>query len=518
MNPAAAAQSQYCIVPISIHSAAVNQHPLTTYLALLWLLCACTAASTASATTYDLPTLGAPASTALSPARAQRLGQRVVAQLLQAGRIVEDVELRQYLRQVGTRLLAPTSHDADAFRFFMVANPAINAFALPGGYIGINAGLITETDNESELASVMAHEIAHITQRHIARQIQATQGMQWATLAAVLAAAIAGSGDGDAIQAAITGSISAMRQRRISFTRAHELEADRIGIRMLAAAHFDPDAMAAFFETMQRHARLYGRHLPQILLTHPVNNTRIAEARARAQDYPDPTVMESADYAVMKERTRVLTQPRRSQLLDYYRSQGAPEKTPAAKDYGYALTLARVGRADDAVAILQRLARTHPDQSYYATALARAQATAGHTQAALATLKNARQRFPDAPAITLEYAATLMDSGQPRAARAFLLRQPELTRHNYHAQKLLARIAGRNNNRGEAYYHQALYHRLRGAYVPAIRRLRSALHEADLSSIDQHRLDALLGQIIAQCKAAWPNGACRQQVLRQNRR
>lgn len=495
----------------------MRKQNLIKHLLVVWFACAGTWMSVAAASDYNLPSLGEPASTVLSPSHAQHLGQRVVAQLLQSGRVIEDLELRHYLRDVGKRLLAPTAHDIDDFRFFLVDNSAINAFALPGGFIGVNAGLIRATSNESELAGVMAHEISHITQRHIARQLQATQGMQWATLAAVLAAAIAGGGDGDAMQAAITGSISVMQQQRISFTRAHEFEADRIGIRMLAAAHFDPDAMASFFETMQRRARLYGHHLPQILLTHPVNNTRIAEARARAQDYPNPTVVESPAYPIMKQRTRVLTTAQRSKLLDYYHRLDAPESTPAAKDYGYALTLVRVGRAEHAVRILKQLVDTHPQQMHYVVALARAQRAAGDARAALTLIEHASQQFPQAPAVALTHAQLLFNTGQLANARAFLLKQPRFTNSHYQAQHILARIAGRQGKLGEAYYRQALYHRLRGAYVPAIRRLRSALHNQAIDAIDHRRLDALLGQIIQQCKAAWPNGACREHVLNRRR-
>lgn len=482
-------------------------------LPILWLACIVAGAGAAAAQGYNLPTLGEPASTVLSPAESQRLGTRVIAQLYQAGRLMEDVELHHYLQQVGARLVRPTRHDPDDFYFFIIDKSAINAFALPGGYIGIFAGLLLETDNESELAAVLAHETAHVTQRHIARQIQATQGLQWAALAAILAAAIAGGGDGDAVQAAIAGGISAIQQQRINYTRAHEFEADRIGIRRLAAANFDPDAMASFFETMQRHARLYGRQLPQILLTHPVNNTRIAEARARAQDYQSVKVIESDDYAIMKERARVLTEPRRGELLAYYRRLGAPDATPAAKDYGYALTLAHAGRAERATQILHRLVENHPRQAHYVVALARAQTANGNIEAALDTLQAALKQFDSRPALMLEYAATLLNNDQPQAARAFLGEHPRLTRNSYHAQKILARVAGQQGKLGEAYYRQALYHRLRGNYVQAIRKLRTALHRDDLRDIDRSRLEALLDQIIAQCKTAWPDGQCRKRVL-----
>lgn len=468
----------------------------------------------AAATDYNLPSMGEPANNTLSPREEKRIGGRIFTQFLQAGHIIEDPELRQYVSSIGARLVNATSHSTSEFRFFVVNSPAINAFALPGGYIGINAGLILATRSESELAGVLAHEISHVTQRHIARQIAATKGMKWATLAAMLGAAIAGGGDPDAVQAAITGGMSIMQQQQITYTRVHELEADRIGIRLLAKAHFDPKAMAAFFETMQRHASLYGNKLPQILLTHPVSNTRIAEARARAADYPSPQVIESVDYASIKERVRFLTTFPRSDLLTYYQRLDAPQKTSAAQDYGYALVLAHSARASRAVDILQRLVAAHPQQPLYVTALSRAQGYAGQPGAALATLQNALDTFPDDRALLLQYAINLRNGGQPDAARAFVQTHPQLLQHSYKAQALLAQIAGAAGKFGEAYYRRAMYRRMRGAYVPAIRQLRATLHNASLRQLDRTRLEALLDQIITQCKVAWPDGKCKQLVLR----
>lgn len=492
-------------------------HRRVTGLLIVVLACLWPWLGASAAGTYNLPALGQPASTTLSPVQERRIGARFFSHMLRAGRIVEDAELRQYIQQLGERLVQFTSESPDEFRFFVVKSSAINAFALPGGFIGINAGLILKTETESELASVLAHEISHVTQRHIARQIAATKGTKWVTLAALLGAAIASGGDGDAIQAAITGSISIRRQQQISYTRAHELEADRIGIRLLAKAHFDPRAMAHFFETMQRHARLYGDHLPQILLTHPVNNTRIAEARARAADYPSPNVVESAAYAIMKERTRVLTNTQRSNLLAHYRSRGAPDNTADAQDYGYALALTHVGQAKRAIQILQRVSQGSPGQVHYVLALARAQAQAGQTKTALNTLEQALSRFASSPALKLTYATILVHSGQLSAAGAFLHTHPSLTQHSYQAQALLARIAGSQGKLGEAYYRQALYRRLRGAYIPAIRKLRGALRRPNLAQLDQYRLEALLDQVIAQCKRAWPQDGCTRRFLHKQR-
>lgn len=476
------------------------------------LIAATLVASLASAADYELPSIGQPADAYLSPVEGDKLGRQVVAQLLARGLIIEDVQLREYLTSVGAQLAQHTTRDASAFRFYPIKSPQVNAFALPGGYMGINAGLITETGNESELAGVMGHEMAHVTQRHIARQIEATSGMGWATAAAILLAAIAGGGDPDAISAAVTAGVSHLGQQQTNFTRAHEFEADRVGIRIMAEAGFDPNAMASFFEKMQRRARLYGNQLPEILLSHPVSNTRMAEAETRARKYPSRDVQESDAYAVMKERARVLMSKQYGDLLHYYESRRNGDDNPPALNYGYALTLARLGRSTDGINLLRPLAAQHPQSRAYLLALAETQAQAGATAEARRLLEQARERFPNSLSVKLDYASVLVEDNDPDAARAFLIQNHDLLAQSAEAQQLLARIAGEQNNLGEAYYRQAKYYQLRGNYGPAINQLRTALQTADLNAFDKARLRALLKQMIDACHAAWSERECREQV------
>lgn len=476
------------------------------------LVAATLVASLASAADYELPTIGQPANAYMSPAKEDKLGRQVVAQLLARGLVIEDVQLREYLTTVGARLARHTARDASAFRFYPINSPQVNAFALPGGYMGINAGLITETDNESELAGVMGHEMAHVTQRHIARQIEATSGMGWATAAAILLAAIAGGGDPDAISAAVTAGVSNLGQQQTNFTRAHEFEADRVGIRIMAESGFDPNAMASFFEKMQRRARLYGNQLPEILLSHPVSNTRMAEAESRASRYPSREVQESDTYAVMKERARVLMSKQYSDLLRYYDGRRSGRDDPPALDYGYALTLARLGRSQEALDLLRPLVERFPQSQAYLLALAGIQTQAGATAQARQLLERAREAFPNSLSVKLDYASVLVEDDDPEAARAFLIRHHDLLDQSSEAQQMLARIAGEQNNLGEAYYRQAKYYQLRGNYGPAINQLRTALQTADLNAFDKARLRALLTQMVDACHAAWSERECREQV------
>ena len=479
------------------------------------LACLTVVSTVASARDYQLPSIGQPADAYMSPAEEDKIGRQVVAQLLERSLIIEDVQLREYLTSIGTRLAEHTSSDASAFRFYPIDSSQINAFALPGGYIGINAGLVTETETESELAGVVGHEMAHVTQRHIARQIEATSGMGWATAAAILVAAIAGGGDPDAISAAVTAGVSNLGQQQTNYTRAHEFEADRIGIRTLAAADFNPDGMASFFEKMQRRSRLYGNQLPEILLSHPVSNTRMAEAESRAKDYPSPSVHESDAYPLMRERARVLMSRQLGELVRYYeqRRADADDGQPnAAIDYGYALALSRIGRNAEAAQILAPYVEENPDSKAFTLALADAYSQAGDTGRARDMLETARRQFPRSPAVKLDYARLLVDGNDPEAARAFLMQDRDLLGQSSEAQQMLAQVAGQQNNLGEAYYRQAKYYELRGAFAPAINQLRTALQTAELNAFDKARLRALLDQMVRACHSAWSERECREQV------
>lgn len=495
----------------------MSAHPFFTRWLVGCLACLMSLSTLAASRDYQLPTIGQPADNYMSPAEEDKLGRQVVSELLARGMIVEDTQLSEYLGQVGSRLASHTSRNPSDFRFYVIDSTQVNAFALPGGYIGVNAGLITETDNESELAGVMGHEIAHVTQRHIARQIEATSGMGWATAAAILVAAIAGGGDPDAISAAVTAGVSNLGQQQTNYTRAHEFEADRIGIRTLAASDYDPDAMASFFEKMQRRSRLYGNQLPQILLSHPVSNTRMAEAEARAQDYSGIDVHESPGYALMKERVRVLAGRQLGDLAQYYEQRRNDTGHTPALDYGYALVLTRLGRNADAIDLLSPLAEAHPELPTYKLALAHAYSQDGQLDEARRLLTQLRERFPDNVAAKLDYAQTLVDSGDGEAVRNYLLGQEALLARAPEAQRMLAEAAGRRDNLGEAYYRQAKYYAMRGAYPQAINQLRTALQTADLNAFDKSRLRAQLDQLAQACHAAWSERECRERVTADSR-
>ncbi len=206
-----------------------------------------------TSTGNDLPDIGSPASSTLSLDDEFHIGLQVMRQLRDEGQVIEDPECTEYLQALGSRIVAQATGDsAQRFTFFFVHDNTINAFALPGGFIGVNYGLVLATRNEAQLAGVLAHEIAHVTQRHIARRVRSQGRQSIATVAAILAAILVGAatGSSDATMGGIAMAQGAAMQQSINFTRANENEADRVGMCFLAAAGFDPYGMPDFFETM----------------------------------------------------------------------------------------------------------------------------------------------------------------------------------------------------------------------------------------------------------------------------
>lgn len=258
-----------------------------------------------------LPNLGSSAGNIASPEEQRQYGFYVLHELRNQNAVLDDALLADYLNTLGYKLVSYSPQPDQSFTFFIVRENEINAFALPGGFVGVNAGLITTSDTEGELAAVLAHEVSHVTQNHLIRAVEAEQKMTPLMLAGMLLAVVAASKSSPySTSNSDIGAIAAVQglaeQMRINFTRADEAEADRVGIATLAKAGFDPDAMAGFFERMQRALRpgFDENDVPALLMDHPVTTTRITEAKARAEQIKKeyrPTVTVGDVEAVPKE-------------------------------------------------------------------------------------------------------------------------------------------------------------------------------------------------------------------------
>ena len=445
----------------------------------------------------QLPEMGTAGGSALSLEDEYRLGRMVMRGLRESGQLVDDPEIGEYLQSVGLRLSSLAQDGNRSFNFFLVKDPAINAFALPGGFIGIHSGLLMETANESELAGVLAHEIAHVTQRHIARRLESQSRTNLVSAAAMLAAILLGSvAGGNASMGAVSAVQGLTAQQQINFTRENEYEADRVGIGTLAAAGFDPNAMPAFFDTMGRRTQLGPNGMPELLRTHPVTSARIAESKGRASQYPPVDPGESLSYSLMKERVRVLTTPAGLDPREYYEStiENEPDAS-IAQIYGRALAQVMAGDPASAIPALEKLRASRTDVLQFHTALGQAQLAAGDVRGALATLEKARELAPRNVPVTMRYAEALMRSSRPKRAHEVLL---DLFNNVPPTQDQIRQTAMAANAAGDvadAYSYMAEYHLMSADLPLAMNQLELALSVPNITEVQRRRYSARLNEL-----------------------
>lgn len=450
-----------------------------------------------AATPLILPELGEPADLSLSPAQEAKIGDEVAAELYRGGYELDDVELSDYINSMGWKLAAKGSATPPKFRFFVIGDPRINAFAVPGGVIGVNAGLMLYADNESELAGVIGHEQAHVTQRHLARTANDTSTANLATYAAILAAIIAGSGNPDVILGALAVGQTVNYQREVNYTRQHESEADSIGIRTMAEAGYDPEGMATFFSKLEQQSRLYNSQLPDILRTHPVNTARIAEARSRAAQTPKVTLKPNPEFALMKARTRVLMASTPSAAMDEMGSRLRANDKSLGTQYGYAFALFSAGRASDALAALAPVLTAMPRQTNVNLLQAQLLQATGKRDEALALFAKTTALNPrSAPAVIL-HARALLDADKPLEARQLLLGFDPAHGELPEQHRLLSEGSRLLKNTGDAQFEMANYELARGDLRAALTQVDAGLRLSSLSEQERQRLESQRSQLIA---------------------
>jgi len=409
----------------------------------------------------DLPSMGGSADAYLNPEQEKRLADSFMRNVRQSLIVVDDAELDDYISNLGYRLVANSEQHNMEFNFFIVQEPAINAFAAPGGYIGINSGLFLDTRSEGELASVLAHEIAHITQKHLARAIEKASKISLPTTAALIAAIILSSQNSQLGQAAITATAAGASQAQINFTRGNEQEADMVGIQTLSRAGFDPRDMPLFFDRLQKASRLYNDNVPEFLQTHPVTHDRIAETMSRAERLPRGTGASSRMYYLARAKLRVLTSSNPKHAVSFFRAQlnNTTSDEQEAVHYGYALALGKTEQLGTARTELEKLIDHHPDQISYIVAMAQLEIAEGHTDTGLRRFSKALQIYPNNRPLTLYYSKALIDAGDGQHARqllAPLLRSADAKPTEYQlmarAQELSGRISAAHEALAEYYF------------------------------------------------------------------
>ena len=439
----------------------------------------------------ELPDIGSPADAVLSKSDEARIGRAIMRNIRMSGQIVEDPLVTEYINEIGHRIAAQANDGDHSFTFFVVDDPNINAFALPGGYVGVHTGLLDATRNEDELAGVLAHEVAHVTQRHIARAVHANQRQSILSTAIMLGAILAGAagGSGDAMQGAIAVAQGTAAQQQINFTRSNEYEADRIGIGALADAGFDPQGMASFFEVISASTRPVEARVPEFLRTHPVSSARIAEARGRARDYPAVQSADSTNYGIARARLRVNSAGTAEQAVSMYEQKSYERQTDVER-YGRAIAYQRAGRNDEANRIFEELASKDSKVIPYHIGLAQAQLAMEQVELARGTFERARALFPRNVPLTIHYAEALLQLGEARYAHRILLDLLNNVPPTPEQVRLIARAAIAAGDTAEAHYYMAEYSFMTGDLVQGVHFLRQALRVPDIQEIQRIRFEA----------------------------
>jgi len=413
-------------------------------------------------------------------------------QIRASGELVEDPQVTEYINEIGHRIAAQANIEGNhEFSFFVVDNNVINAFALPGGFIGVHTGLLEATRNEDELAGVLAHEVAHVTQRHIARRIHANQRQSILSTAIMLGAILAGAagGGGDVMQGAIAVAQGTAAQQQINFTRSNEYEADRVGISALAAAGFDPQGMGSFFEVMSRGTTPIEQRLPEFLRTHPVSSARIAEARGRARSYQPVHTTDSVNYGIARARLVVASQDTPEDAVAYFERERYEYQSDEER-YGRAVAYLRAGRNVEANRIFEELANKDPEIIAYHIGLADSQMALEAVAEAMETFAKGQELFPRNLPLTIHHAEALLQIDQADRAHEMLLDLLNNTPPTPEQVRLIAKAAIEAGEIAEAHYYMAEYRLMIGDLVGGVNFLQQALQVPELEEIQRIRFEA----------------------------
>lgn len=446
-----------------------------------------------------LPDLGEASRADLPPQMERRIGEAIMRDIrLREPAYIDDVEVAAYLNVLGARLSAATPEAGQSFEFFALRDATLNAFALPGGYIGVHSGLVLAAQTESELAGVLSHEIAHVTQKHLARLMGKQNQAQVASWLAMAVAILAARSNSNVSQAAMATGAAAGVQTMLNYTREFEREADRIGIQTLERAGFDVRGMASFFERMQKFGRLYENNAPGYLRTHPLTVERISDMENRILQAHYRQVADSVEFQLVRAKLRATQGDPRDAIVDF-ESQLLERKylSETAARYGLAVAQMRarnyaaVGRE---VAELRRLRASSPMIDTLATDVKKA---AGDLAGALKLYQEARARHPRNKALLYGQVDALLAAGRPQEALRTATEELQLTPSDAALHGLQAKSYAALGKRLQQHRAQAELYVLQGQLVAAIQQLELAQKAGDGDFFDHSQVDARLRELRA---------------------
>ncbi len=444
----------------------------------------------------ELPNIGDSSDSVMSPTSARELGEGLLRMLRHNDMLLNDPYLQGYITNLGYRLSTASDDPGGHFVFFIVKDNSVNAFAAPGGYIGVHTGLIRIAENESELASVISHEIAHVTQNHLFRAYEGAGKQRITTAILMLAAILLGGGDSQVTTAAVAGGLAAGAQTSINFTRQHEKEADRLGIEILSQTGYNPYSMAVFFQRMHNATRLYGSEGPEFLRTHPVTSTRVADAQNRAAQMQGTPSYNDEIFQLARARAMVLSESDPQRALKIFRAKLDSTEPLArlAAEYGYVLALIRTRQPEIALKRLEPMLKSKPDYLLFQLARADALELSGQVKASLKLYDQILTATPDSRAVSMYYASALIRNQQPEAARKLLRSLLDKYNNDSLLHQMYARASEKSQNIGDAYFHLAEYYYLNGNTELAIDNLSRARDVPEIDYYLRSKVDARLKQ------------------------
>ena len=452
----------------------------------------------------ELPDLGSPSDVYLSKLDEPAIGRAYFRNMRQQGQVVEDPLLNEYLQDLGSKLSSKVQDGDFVFNYFFVPQSSINAFAMPGGYIGIHTGLCVAADNESQLASVLAHEISHVTQRHISRQIgdQVPNSIQGGLilLGAILIGAM--SGNSEVLEAGAMVAPSIMSQNQIDFTREMEIEADAIGIKTLGISGYDPYAMSDFFEKLSTGSDPRNAQSIEFLRTHPTSVNRSAAAKKQARRMTVERKDESLGFELSKARIRHLNSSTPEKSYDYFSDKANLNRFSndlsdhqIGNLYGLALSMVQLGLVDDAEPIINKFLNEKHEFGHFHILYADLMIEKNESMEALQHLYNRLRLSPRNIPLTIKYAELELSYGEPKKAHDILL---DLFNNEVPTPSQIRLIANAANDAGqkaEAFSYMAEFYLSIGNFQEAIEQLKIALTMKPITNIQTSKYIARLSEV-----------------------
>lgn len=462
------------------------------------VLIACLIAFASSAAFGDgLPDLGEIAQTEFSPQMEKRVGESIMQEIrLKEPSYLDDTEITGYLNRLGKRLASNSDEARQEFEFFVLRDKTLNAFAMPGGFIGVHTGLLLAAQSESELAAVLSHEISHVTQRHLARGISKQNQLQASSWIALAVAILASRTNASAAQGVLIAGQAAAAQQQLAYSRDFEREADRVGLQLLERSNYDIRGMASFFERLQRSSRLYDNNAPGYLMTHPLTTERIADMENRIQMRPYKQVADSLDFTLVRAKLRAQEGTPQEAVTDFETLLKERKFTSeVAARYGLAYAQFRAQNYAAAEAQVAEVRRLRADSPFVEGLAAELRMKQNDPAGAVKLLRAAASRYPQERGIAYGLVEALLATGQNQEALKVTKEDLQAYSTDFRMHALQAKTYAALGKRLQQHRAQGESYILQGLLNPAIEQFEMAQKSPDGDFYEQSQVDARLRQL-----------------------